>query len=129
MLTITELSWIKEQIQKTGKVAPIDADKLVKRLVGVLNAKLKVKLADEAGLTQLLKQAKEAEIALLRKAHHTKLALETKKLQDSFDSYAHEMESKVFKRIQQAEYAESVVSALETVLEFIFRAQEQLSNE
>lgn len=121
MLVAKEISWIREQIEKTGKVAPVDVDKLMAHLLRVLNAKLKAKLADEAGLTQILKQAKEADRAHLREFHDGELARETKKLQGTFDSYAQEMESKVFKRIQQAEYAESVVSALEVILQFVYR--------
>ena len=121
MFTIEELSWIQEQIQKTGKVAPIDADKLMKRLVEVLNAKLKAKLADEAGLAQTLERVKEKELAFLGTLHDRRIALETKKLEDAFASYSQEVESKAFKRIQQAEYAESVVDSLEIVLGFIFQ--------
>lgn len=129
MLTAEKLSWIREQIEKTGKVAPVELDKLMERLLGVLNRELTDELLNESGLKELLKRHEADQKARLDARFDREFAEERKDLKAEFDSKAHQLQLESSQRVREAEYAESVVESLETILGFIFRVWDSLRGE
>ena len=120
MLTVEKLSWIRRQIEKTGKVAPVEVNKLMERVLCVLNRELTDELLNESGLKELLKR-READLETrLNDRFDRAVAKEKEDLKAEFDSRAYQSELKSSQRIREAEYAESIVESLENILGFIW---------
>jgi len=122
MITAKEISFIRDQIVKAGKVAPVDVDKLIPRLLNVLNAKLEARVLNESGLSTLLAKYRVRERARLDTLHANSLAEEKERLKSEFNAKLREVESRTARRIGKAEYAESVVESLKVILGLIFKA-------